>query len=551
MTEKINKCPRCYRNLGIWQKDPILLPKGLKYKWEDDTTLIEETDPEKAEYKGIYQIGEEIIELQDYLKDIELENFPEEERTEFSPINKTGFFQIKGIHIKEMRESVEKLLIVSEQNLQDFLNYDEGGNHIDHPDGDKTEWTDNVVNEEDWDKFQVKAIHIEELRHYIAINDVIGFFRGSEPSFEATWTRTKKIVTIARTSHGINSGNIIQIYISSDTAALPAGSYMATKLNDNEFTVEGLDAGASSGTCTYSGWYVYKFADTNEYKELNKFSLSFREPDYTRSSFATDTRFFYYCRLSTVYSDMIIKMNKNGESADLGISFPFRIRDIAVDDNYIWALAHSTLGEFYEGKEAILKFDKNNMAIWEVWTLFEWVNADDRGSIVCDKNYLYLFIPSIPAIPVYKQYNFIKINKETKEEEIRRNHTDTPFIYIPFPYSGIGIDKDYIYVRAIYRTGSGETQVDHIGIMKLTKSFGFGGWFEILSTSDVPYPAYQGCVVAGTDNLYIIGNRYEGKLWAYDKSGSQKWEIEAYLYDPVFNVYPLATVAEYSASLVE
>ena len=165
-----DKCPYCFRSIGTWTNDPLLLPEGALHDWSSDTELISVPNIDARYYKGFSQIKEEDVkEIQDSLKTLEEENLDEGERTKFSPLNSSGYFQITGQHIKEMRESVEKLLDILGLTKGDYFNYDEDGNHIIRPDGDKTEWTDYVENEQDWDKFQVKAIHIEDLRHYIMI----------------------------------------------------------------------------------------------------------------------------------------------------------------------------------------------------------------------------------------------------------------------------------------------------------------------------------------------------------------------------------------------
>jgi hypothetical protein len=161
------KCPYCYRPLGTHIHDPILLPNGAKYKWISDTELTEEFDVTKRFYKGLQSICEDhLIELQNNRRTLEAAYLPIGDRTTFSPINNTGKFQITGKHIKELRESTEKLLDAVGANKTDYFNYDEDGNHIIHPNGDKINWTDNIVDTE-WNKFQIKNIHIEDLRHNI------------------------------------------------------------------------------------------------------------------------------------------------------------------------------------------------------------------------------------------------------------------------------------------------------------------------------------------------------------------------------------------------
>ncbi len=184
----MSKCPYCYRTLGTFLKDPIVIPNGSKYKWSNsnETILIEETDIEKRKYRGLYQIFyEEVEEIQDFLKDLEEENLPVEDRTDFSSINNGGIFQFTGKHLKEMRDSVDKLLIALGMTKTEYFNYDEEGNHITHPNGNKTEWTDPITLATDLQKFQIKYIHIEDLRHYLSI---FKFRENWEFSPEGTYT---------------------------------------------------------------------------------------------------------------------------------------------------------------------------------------------------------------------------------------------------------------------------------------------------------------------------------------------------------------------------
>lgn len=163
-----DKCPFCYRPIGTHLKDPILLPNGAKYDWISETELVYEPDIDNRWYKGCYPITVlEIIELQLELQTLESENLPLASRTVFSPINLTGFFPITGKHIKELRDSIEKLWDVFGITATEYFNYDEDSNHIIHPNGDKLNWTDPITEATDLQKFQIKAIHIEDLRHYL------------------------------------------------------------------------------------------------------------------------------------------------------------------------------------------------------------------------------------------------------------------------------------------------------------------------------------------------------------------------------------------------
>ncbi len=66
------------------------------------------------------------------------------------------------------------------------------------------------------------------------------------------WARTGTVVTITKIAHGFITGDTATISVTSDAAALTLGAKLVTKLTDNTFTVVGLAAGASSGTCTYT-----------------------------------------------------------------------------------------------------------------------------------------------------------------------------------------------------------------------------------------------------------------------------------------------------------
>ena len=165
----VNKCPYCFRPIGIWQKDPILLPNGCPQEWVSDTETVFVSDITQRFYKGFDQICEpEVQEIQTALNLLEIDNSITP-LTIWSPLSLDGKFQITGKHIKEMRDSVEKLLTLFGLTKTDYFNYDEDGNHIIQPNGDKLDWTDPITNAIDLKKFQVKYIHIEDLRHYIAV----------------------------------------------------------------------------------------------------------------------------------------------------------------------------------------------------------------------------------------------------------------------------------------------------------------------------------------------------------------------------------------------
>jgi len=168
----MDKCPYCFRNEGTWIHDPLLVVTGAPQNWIPDTE-IENTELENiSEIEDRFYRGFQFVcyihfkELQDDRRILEEAYLIEEDRTTFSPIGEINFL-ITGQHIKELRESTEKLLDAFGIDKITYFNYDEDGNHIIRPEGDKEEWDNNVINDEDWNKFQINNLHIEELRHFI------------------------------------------------------------------------------------------------------------------------------------------------------------------------------------------------------------------------------------------------------------------------------------------------------------------------------------------------------------------------------------------------
>jgi hypothetical protein len=74
------------------------------------------------------------------------------------------------------------------------------------------------------------------------------------------WTRVGTVITVTKVAHGLITGDSITITVTSNVLALPLGTYIVTKLTDNTFTIIGLNAGATSGTCTYTGVTNYSYS---------------------------------------------------------------------------------------------------------------------------------------------------------------------------------------------------------------------------------------------------------------------------------------------------
>lgn len=68
----------------------------------------------------------------------------------------------------------------------------------------------------------------------------------------ATWTRSTTTFTITSTNHGLVTGDIITVTVSSNTGGLPLTTYAITVIDENSFRVTGNGNGQSSGTLTYT-----------------------------------------------------------------------------------------------------------------------------------------------------------------------------------------------------------------------------------------------------------------------------------------------------------
>jgi Concanavalin A-like lectin/glucanases superfamily len=73
-----------------------------------------------------------------------------------------------------------------------------------------------------------------------------------------SWTRAGTTLTITEISHGLRTGYKIPVTSSSDSSTLPIGIYNVTKIDNNTFSITGVDTGATFGTISYSAGSTYK-----------------------------------------------------------------------------------------------------------------------------------------------------------------------------------------------------------------------------------------------------------------------------------------------------
>lgn len=74
--------------------------------------------------------------------------------------------------------------------------------------------------------------------------------RLANPTSAVTWSRAGTTSTITHTAHGYTTGDTISVLVTSDTSALPLGSYTITVVNANTYTITVPNAGGTTGTAT-------------------------------------------------------------------------------------------------------------------------------------------------------------------------------------------------------------------------------------------------------------------------------------------------------------
>lgn len=100
------------------------------------------------------------------------------------------------------------------------------------------------------------------------------------PYGSLSWTRSSATITVTATAHNMATGVVITV-VSSDTTAIPNGSYTITVTGANTFTFTGVNAGGASGTLTLtysvtnpinsSGTIVY---EPDKYTTVNPVSIA-------------------------------------------------------------------------------------------------------------------------------------------------------------------------------------------------------------------------------------------------------------------------------------
>ena len=139
-------CPICFSESGKWSDDPIKCTPSLSTEEFKGFTVIKPTH---------------IIEIQNSCNLAEAEvGLP---LTTWTVVNNINLFQVLKTCIKELRLSIEGILFALDSDKDHYFNYDKDGNYMGTS---QMEWHDPDLNST---IIQVKAIHIEDLRHPIPV----------------------------------------------------------------------------------------------------------------------------------------------------------------------------------------------------------------------------------------------------------------------------------------------------------------------------------------------------------------------------------------------
>jgi len=142
------KCPLCFSKFGNWTDDPILTPDGIA--GEDYVGMTDIKNVHLTEIQEKRNRQEEILKLTP---------------TTFTPVDTR--IGIKPIHIQELRNCTERILDELGVDLDFYFNFDEDG--IEHnEDNHQTNWTELTLTSK-----YIRARHIEELRHYIDVQEPV------------------------------------------------------------------------------------------------------------------------------------------------------------------------------------------------------------------------------------------------------------------------------------------------------------------------------------------------------------------------------------------
>ncbi|MBK8600090.1 MAG: hypothetical protein IPN80_05590 [Flavobacterium sp.] len=72
------------------------------------------------------------------------------------------------------------------------------------------------------------------------------------------WTRIGTTITVTENSHGLRTGYKVPITNASNLATIPLGIYEITRIDNNTFSMQGVDSGPTIGTVSYSAGSVYE-----------------------------------------------------------------------------------------------------------------------------------------------------------------------------------------------------------------------------------------------------------------------------------------------------
>ena len=159
------RCPKCFQKLTQWlHHDPIPTPNGCQYQFNASGMLISISNPINYTYKGFLQVNADVIkELQvnRHQAEINLDITP---LTTFTTVESTpaGIYIPNVKHIKELRDSTEKILNATGVSKETYFNYNDDNVECQSP--HQLDWIDPILSDK---PYLMKDRHIEDLRKYL------------------------------------------------------------------------------------------------------------------------------------------------------------------------------------------------------------------------------------------------------------------------------------------------------------------------------------------------------------------------------------------------
>ena len=183
----------------------------------------------------------------------------------------------------------------------------------------------------------------------------------------ATWTRVTVVATVTLLSHGLVTGDIINVSVSSDTSAVILGAKTVTRLTADTFSFACLNAGGASGTLTYDK----TTATYGLYQHEIGYNASVGDVESAIQSYYTTQNFGYltggvqdspqgpnrWTRLTRVEPDFI----QTGDMTVSVLGYEFAQSPAEPETSYNYSASTGKIDMREQRRHILLKFESNTL----------------------------------------------------------------------------------------------------------------------------------------------------------------------------------------------